>query len=332
MVRTSGWRPWGRGAAETGLLPVCCWSHAARSDAGFPRSAALEFLEVLAGQALIGGLTGRLAGAAAKYSNTTAHAPNLLTLSPPLNQMIIFGIGPGVAAVPDGATGFSHRDANYLFRPISAWLDPAVGERVIAAIRSFAAAMRSSSTGASCLNVTHEEVRVRDADGAGNTSAWRHSKTPTTWPAYFGSTNMAQPARRRARAQLATLDRNHALPSNASCNAWTSSFLMPSIALVARAAPCWSGDLIIWCSARESICHDRPYLSVSHPQGPSFPPSAVSLSHSWSISSCESQVRWMETASSNLNSGPPLRPMNCCPSSSNVTIMTEPFSPGPASP
>ena len=79
--------------------------------------------------------------------------------------MIIFRIGQGVAAVPGEATAFSHRDARYLFHPITAWLDPADGEKMIAATRAFAAAMRPFSTGASYLNFTHEADRVRDAYG-----------------------------------------------------------------------------------------------------------------------------------------------------------------------
>ena len=83
-----------------------------------------------------------------------AHAADLVTLSPPFSQMIIFRIGQGVAAVPGEATAFSHRDARYLFHPITAWLDPADGEKMIAATRAFAAAMRPFSTGASYLNFT----------------------------------------------------------------------------------------------------------------------------------------------------------------------------------
>jgi FAD/FMN-containing dehydrogenase len=94
-----------------------------------------------------------------------AHAADLVTLGPPLRQMVIFRIGQGVAAVPGEATAFSHRDASYLFHPTSAWLDPADGEKMIAATRAFAAAMRPFSTGASHLNFTHEADRVRDAYG-----------------------------------------------------------------------------------------------------------------------------------------------------------------------
>ena len=94
-----------------------------------------------------------------------AYAADLVTLSPPFSQMIIFRIGQGVAGVPGEATAFSHRDANYLFHPISAWPDPADAERMIAATRAFAAAMQPFGTGASYLNFTHEADRVRDAYG-----------------------------------------------------------------------------------------------------------------------------------------------------------------------
>jgi FAD/FMN-containing dehydrogenase len=93
------------------------------------------------------------------------HAPTLTLAGAPLSQMVIFRIGQGVTAVGEDATAFSHRDANYLFHPISAWLDPADDERLIAANRAFAAAMRPFSTGASYLNFTLEADRVREAYG-----------------------------------------------------------------------------------------------------------------------------------------------------------------------
>jgi FAD/FMN-containing dehydrogenase len=83
----------------------------------------------------------------------------------PFSQAVIFRIGQGVTAVPEDATAFSHRDANYLFHPISAWSDPADDERLIAANRAFADAMRPFGTGAAYLNFTPEADRVRDAYG-----------------------------------------------------------------------------------------------------------------------------------------------------------------------
>jgi len=88
-----------------------------------------------------------------------------LALNAPLSQMVIFRIGQAIAAVPDEATAFSHRDARYLFHPISGWTDPADDERMIAANREFAAAMRPFDTGAAYLNFTLEGDRVRGAYG-----------------------------------------------------------------------------------------------------------------------------------------------------------------------
>ncbi len=83
----------------------------------------------------------------------------------PLSQSIIFRIGQGVAAVPDDAAAFSHRDANYIFHPIAMWEDPADDERQIAFARGFAEAMQPFTTGGAYLNFTPEN-RVRDAYGA----------------------------------------------------------------------------------------------------------------------------------------------------------------------
>jgi len=93
-----------------------------------------------------------------------AHAPAAAVMAP-LSQMVIFRIGQGVTAVPDEATAFSHRDATYLFHPVSAWAERRDDDRVIAANRAFAAAMRPFSTGAAYLNFTVEADRVRDAFG-----------------------------------------------------------------------------------------------------------------------------------------------------------------------
>jgi FAD/FMN-containing dehydrogenase len=95
----------------------------------------------------------------------TRHAPKLAAAAQPFSQMIIFRIGQGVAATADGATAFSHRDAGYLFHPISMWQQPADDERLVAASRAFCEAMRPYSTGGAYLNFTPED-RVRDAYGA----------------------------------------------------------------------------------------------------------------------------------------------------------------------
>jgi FAD/FMN-containing dehydrogenase len=91
-------------------------------------------------------------------------APDVAEAGAPFSQMLVFRIGQGVKRVPDAATAFSHRDAEYMFHPISIWSDPADDERVIAANRAFCDAMRPYTTGAAYLNFTGED-RVREAFG-----------------------------------------------------------------------------------------------------------------------------------------------------------------------
>jgi FAD/FMN-containing dehydrogenase len=93
------------------------------------------------------------------------HAPGLTEAGRPLSQMILFRVGQGVAAVADDATAFSHRDAKYMFHPITMWQHAADDERLIAATRAFCDAMRPFATGAAYLNFSPED-RVRDAYGA----------------------------------------------------------------------------------------------------------------------------------------------------------------------
>jgi FAD/FMN-containing dehydrogenase len=92
------------------------------------------------------------------------HGRPLTAAGMPFTQMIIFRIGQGVAAIPDEAAAFSHREADYLFHPISVWEEPADDERLIAANRAFCEAMRPYTTGGAYLNFTPED-RVRDAYG-----------------------------------------------------------------------------------------------------------------------------------------------------------------------
>lgn len=68
--------------------------------------------------------------------------------------------------IADGDTAFSHRDADYLFHPISVWEDPGDDERLIAINRKFSDAMKPFSTGAAYLNFTPDRGRVRDAYGS----------------------------------------------------------------------------------------------------------------------------------------------------------------------
>ena len=94
------------------------------------------------------------------------HGAELIAAGAPLSQAVFFRIGQGVTSVPDDATAFSHRDASYMFHPITFWERPADDERLIAASRSFAEAMRPYGSGGAYLNFTPEADRVRDAYGA----------------------------------------------------------------------------------------------------------------------------------------------------------------------
>jgi FAD/FMN-containing dehydrogenase len=93
------------------------------------------------------------------------HAPGLVEAAAPFSQAVMFRIGQNVAAVAEDATAFSHRDAAYLFHPISAWHEAADDERLIALNRAYAAAMRQHGTGGAYLNFTPESERIRDGYG-----------------------------------------------------------------------------------------------------------------------------------------------------------------------
>jgi FAD/FMN-containing dehydrogenase len=93
------------------------------------------------------------------------HAPTLAAAAIPFSQMVIFRIGQRVAAVADDATALSHRDAKYLFHPITIWQDEIDDKRLIAANRAFAETMRPFGTGGAYLNFTPERDRVQDAYG-----------------------------------------------------------------------------------------------------------------------------------------------------------------------
>jgi FAD/FMN-containing dehydrogenase len=91
-------------------------------------------------------------------------APELVAAGFPLTQALFFRIGQAVQAVPEDATAFSHRTADYMFHPICVWNDPADDARMIAASRALCDAMRPFTTGAAYLNFTAED-RVREAFG-----------------------------------------------------------------------------------------------------------------------------------------------------------------------
>jgi FAD/FMN-containing dehydrogenase len=90
---------------------------------------------------------------------------NVKKLTSPFTQVIVFRLGGGVNDVADEDTAFSHRDADYLFHPITVWEDAADDQRFINFNREFCGAMRPFSTGAAYLNFTPERDRIRDAYG-----------------------------------------------------------------------------------------------------------------------------------------------------------------------
>jgi len=92
------------------------------------------------------------------------HGAALTAAGPPFSQAVIFRLGQGITAVDDEASAFSHRDAGYLFHPISVWEERADDDHLIAANRTFCEAMRPHTTGAAYLNFSPED-RVRDAFG-----------------------------------------------------------------------------------------------------------------------------------------------------------------------
>jgi FAD/FMN-containing dehydrogenase len=94
-------------------------------------------------------------------------APEVQAAGIPFSQLIMFRIGQGVTSVPDEATAFSHRDANYLFHPLCAWQDPADDAGVIGATKAFVKAMAPHTTGGAYLNFTPEGDRVSSAFGPG---------------------------------------------------------------------------------------------------------------------------------------------------------------------
>ena len=110
-----------------------------------------------------------------------------------------------------------------------------------------------------------------------------------------------------------------------------SIFVICSIACIARCAFSRSGSVSSSGRRDGTICHDRPNRSLSQPHTLSSPPS-VSAFQYVSTSSWVLQSTTNETASVNGCAGPPFSATNRCPSSSKLTVITEPSRPGPAAP
>jgi hypothetical protein len=130
------------------------------------------------------------------------HAPELVVAAKPFSQVILFRVGQGVAATPDDATAFSHRDADYLFHPISMWQQPADDERLISRSRAFCDAMRPFATGGAYLNFTPED-RVRDAYGEAKYTRLLALKNRYDPDNLFQLNQNIRPSRDRAESTLA---------------------------------------------------------------------------------------------------------------------------------
>lgn len=74
---------------------------------------------------------------------------------------VVLADGSVVTATPEDANAFSHREADYLFHPLTVWSEPGDDDRLMGASRAYAEAMRAFASGGAYLNFTPEDqVRV----------------------------------------------------------------------------------------------------------------------------------------------------------------------------
>jgi FAD/FMN-containing dehydrogenase len=82
------------------------------------------------------------------------HAPEGLD---PLSMVIVFRHGGAVSRIPEDATAFGNREAEYILHPLAAWLEPGDGERHLSWLRELVRAMEPFKTGGVYLNFTPDE-------------------------------------------------------------------------------------------------------------------------------------------------------------------------------
>jgi FAD/FMN-containing dehydrogenase len=82
------------------------------------------------------------------------HAPAGLD---PLTMVIVFRHGGAVSRIPEDATAFGNREAEYILHPLAAWLEPGDGERHLSWLRELVRAMEPFKTGGVYLNFTPDE-------------------------------------------------------------------------------------------------------------------------------------------------------------------------------
>jgi FAD/FMN-containing dehydrogenase len=85
----------------------------------------------------------------------------------PFSQVLVMPGGGAIARVPDDATAFGNRDAQFNLHYLSMWEDQAETERNITYTREFSGAMKPWATGRSYLNMIGDEglARVEAAYG-----------------------------------------------------------------------------------------------------------------------------------------------------------------------
>ena len=87
----------------------------------------------------------------------------------PLTALVLLQMGQAANAVPEEATAFPHRDAQWLVHPVAMWADPADDEAETAWVRDTKASLRPFESGGTYLNTDSgqsDSRRVREAFGA----------------------------------------------------------------------------------------------------------------------------------------------------------------------
>jgi len=85
----------------------------------------------------------------------------------PFSQMLVLPGGGAIGRVPEDATAFGQRDAQWNLHYLSLWDDPAETDRNIAYTREFSGSMKPWATGRAYLNFLGDEglQRVEAAYG-----------------------------------------------------------------------------------------------------------------------------------------------------------------------
>jgi FAD/FMN-containing dehydrogenase len=99
----------------------------------------------------------------------------------PFSQVLVMPGGGAIARVPEDATAFGNRDAQFNLHYLSMWEDPAETERNIAYTREFSGAMKPWATGRSYLNMIGDEGLARVEAAYGPEKFARLQALKTKW-------------------------------------------------------------------------------------------------------------------------------------------------------